>query len=121
MRPLLAITHLQEPRVGVLGEAAAAAGIELELLNLRADTGRRPGLDAVSGIASFGGVMGVNEAPSYPFLQWELELIRDVVDQGVPFFGFCLGAQLLAKLQGVEIRHLESEVIRWSEVLPTAR
>jgi GMP synthase (glutamine-hydrolysing) len=48
------------------------------------------------GIVVMGGAMGVYEHRAYPWLTAELELIGAAVRAGTPYWGVCLGAQLLA-------------------------
>ena len=53
-------------------------------------------------IIAMGGPMSVNDEERLPWLRDEKALINDAVRAGVPFFGACLGAQLLsASLGGI--------------------
>src|SRR5262245_65851453 len=47
-------------------------------------------------IVAMGGPMSVDDDERLPWLSDEKRLIHDAVRAGVPFFGACLGAQLLA-------------------------
>ncbi len=49
-----------------------------------------------------GGPMGVYEADKYPFLKWEMELIRENYTDR-PILGVCLGAQLIAAALGSRV------------------
>ena len=60
-------------------------------------------LDNYSGVIVFGGPMSAYEDNQYEFLHQELEWIPRVLDSGTPFFGICLGAQLLAKVLGAKV------------------
>src|SRR5262249_19222534 len=51
-------------------------------------------------IIAMGGPMSVNAEAAFPWLSREKHLIRDAVQAGRPFFGACLGAQLLAASLG---------------------
>ena len=51
-------------------------------------------------IVAMGGPMSVNDDDKLPWLRDEKALINDAVRGGVPFFGACLGAQLLAASLG---------------------
>jgi GMP synthase-like glutamine amidotransferase len=66
------------------------------------------GFDA---IIAMGGPMSVNDDDKLPWLREEKALIGEAVRAGVPFFGACLGAQLLsASLGGVVHRGAQPEV-----------
>lgn len=50
-----------------------------------------------------GGAMGVYEKHLYPWLEHELNIIRKRVEADRPYFGVCLGSQLLAASQGCDV------------------
>lgn len=54
-------------------------------------------------IVAMGGPMSVNDEEELPWLRDEKALIADAVRAGVPFFGACLGSQLLAVSLGGEV------------------
>jgi GMP synthase-like glutamine amidotransferase len=55
------------------------------------------------GIIAMGGPMGAYEDERLPWLTPEKRLIAEAVNAGVPFWGVCLGAQLLAASLGAEV------------------
>jgi GMP synthase-like glutamine amidotransferase len=55
-----------------------------------------PALDGVDAIVAMGGPMSVNDETEHPWLIGEKRLIREAAEGGVPFWGACLGVQLLA-------------------------
>jgi GMP synthase (glutamine-hydrolysing) len=55
-------------------------------------------------VIAMGGPMGVNDEPEHAWLAGEKRWIAQAVRSGVPFFGVCLGAQLLAASLGAEVR-----------------
>ncbi len=54
--------------------------------------------DAGDFLLVMGGPMSVNDPD--PWIQQELNFIRDAVHAGVPYLGVCLGSQMLAKAMG---------------------
>jgi GMP synthase-like glutamine amidotransferase len=56
-----------------------------------------------SGIVVMGGAMGVYEHEAHPWLTAELRLIEEAVRGGLPYWGVCLGAQLLAAALGAKV------------------
>ncbi len=54
-------------------------------------------------IVAMGGPMSVNDDDRLPWLRGEKALIADAVRGGMPFFGACLGAQLLAASLGGKV------------------
>jgi GMP synthase-like glutamine amidotransferase len=58
------------------------------------------GFDA---IVAMGGPMSVNDEAELPWLRDEKRLIADAVRAGTPFWGVCLGVQLLASALGARV------------------
>lgn len=56
-----------------------------------------------AGIVAMGGPMGAYEDDRFPWLVAERELIADAVRAGTPYWGVCLGAQLLAASLGAQV------------------
>ncbi len=54
-------------------------------------------------IVAMGGPMSVNDEAELPWLVEEKRLIREAVDSGVPYWGSCLGVQLLAASLGARV------------------
>lgn len=56
-----------------------------------------------AGIIAMGGPMGAYDDPIHPWLAAEKRLIADAVRAGKPYWGVCLGAQLLAASLGARV------------------
>lgn len=52
---------------------------------------------------AMGGPMSVNDDATLPWLTDEKQFIRGAVEAGIPFFGACLGVQLLAAALGARV------------------
>ncbi len=64
---------------------------------------RLPGWEGCAGIVAMGGPMGAYEDDRFPWLAAERRLIADAVRSGTPYWGVCLGAQLLAASLGARV------------------
>jgi GMP synthase (glutamine-hydrolysing) len=62
-----------------------------------------PGREGFDLIVAMGGPMSVNDEDEHPWLVDEKRLIRDAVQDGTPFWGACLGVQLLASSLGARV------------------
>ncbi|HOY10904.1 MAG TPA: type 1 glutamine amidotransferase, partial [Candidatus Omnitrophota bacterium] len=68
-------------------------------------------LSGIEAVVSLGGPMNVYEEEKYPFLKQDHRFIQQVLQEGVPFLGICLGAQLLAKASGAKVSRAREEEI----------
>jgi GMP synthase (glutamine-hydrolysing) len=67
------------------------------------ETGSVPQWDEFDAIVAMGGPMSVNDEQALPWLAGEKRMIGDAVSAGVPYFGTCLGVQLLAASLGAHV------------------
>ena len=63
-----------------------------------------PPHDEVAGAVVMGGPMNADEVERFPALAAEREWLAEAVRRGLPLLGICLGAQLLARALGAEVR-----------------
>ncbi|HET8527144.1 MAG TPA: type 1 glutamine amidotransferase, partial [Actinomycetota bacterium] len=62
-----------------------------------------PELDGFDALVAMGGPMSVNDEAEHPWLVGEKRLIREAAERGVPYWGACLGVQLLASALGARV------------------
>ena len=77
--------------------------------------------DDHAGVVVYGGPESVNDLQRWPYLREELDWIEDWLAAGKPYFGICLGAQLLATALGAGVsRHPGGHhEIGYVEIAPT--
>jgi GMP synthase-like glutamine amidotransferase len=74
------------------------------IARVQLDEGERlPAWQGFGAIVCMGGPMGAYDEPEHPWLVEEKRLIGEAVRAGVPFFGVCLGVQLLAASLGARV------------------
>lgn len=61
-----------------------------------------------------GGPIGVYESDDYPFLQKEIDLLKERLKQNLPTIGICLGAQLIAHALDAKVYAGHQKEIGWS-------
>jgi GMP synthase-like glutamine amidotransferase len=92
--------------------ACEPPGVYEDVLNERGATIQRVELDegeplpdwrAFDAIIAMGGPMGALDEVDHPWLADEKRLIGDAVRSGLPFWGVCLGVQLLAASLGARV------------------
>lgn len=99
---VLVLIHASWERPHRIRDAFGAGARLLEVEALAGDP--LPSLDELDGIVAMGGPMGAAHLEAHPELEAECKLLAEAVDRQVPVLGICLGAQLLARALGAEVR-----------------
>ena len=98
----LALEHLHSNTVGIYGDVLLDHGIEVNPVRL--DLGEPlPNWSDYDLLVVMGGGMSAYEEDLYPWLAAEKRTIREAVTAGRPYFGVCLGSQLLASALGSRV------------------
>ena len=97
---ILVFQHERVEHPGVFRSYLAEDGHEWVPVHLN-EGETPPPLDGFDALWVMGGPMDVWEEDQHPWLKSEKQMIREAVeDRGMPFFGLCLGHQLLAEALG---------------------
>ena len=99
---ILVLQHADCEPPGAYEDELIARGIALHRVVPERQT-ELPDWRPFAGIVAMGGAMGAYEDSSYPWLTAEKRLIAEAVAAGKPFWGVCLGAQLLAASVGARV------------------
>src|ERR1044071_4419426 len=94
---VLAFRHAPFEDLGNIRPVLEKRGITVECADLYTGA-TAPDTRPAGGLIFMGGPMGVNDG--LPFLNREMELIREAAGRGQPVLGVCLGAQLIAAALG---------------------
>lgn len=108
-KPVLLIMHRHESEPGAVGQWLRRNGIRPDVRRPRFGDPLPETLDEHSGVVVFGGPMSANDGDD--FIRREIDWIGVPLREGKPFLGICLGAQMLAKHLGAEVRrHRDNRV-----------
>lgn len=99
---VLVLQHIACEPPGVYEDVLRERGAAITRVEL--DEGERlPDWRGFDAIIAMGGPMSVNDEVEHPWLVAEKRLIREAVGAAVPFWGACLGVQLLASSLGARV------------------
>jgi GMP synthase-like glutamine amidotransferase len=99
---VLVLQHIACEPPGVFEDALVERGAALERVEL--DEGEPlPDWHAFEAIVAMGGPMSVNDEAELPWLAEEKRAIGEAVHAGTPYWGVCLGVQLLAASLGARV------------------
>lgn len=101
-RPILVLQHAGCEPPGVYEDELLRRRIPFARVRLDEDE-ELPDWRAYAGIVAMGGAMSVYDEAEHPWLVPEKRLIAEAVAAETPFWGVCLGAQLLAVSLGARV------------------
>jgi GMP synthase (glutamine-hydrolysing) len=109
---ILVLQHVPFEGPATLANWALSRGVQL---NIQAMDQRHnmPELWLFDGIIVLGGPMGVYDDDEHPWLSLEKKFLATARQASKPILGICLGAQLLAQLEGATVRNNKYKEIGW--------
>lgn len=106
---VLVLQHIACEPPGVYEDVLRERGARIERVEV--DAGEALPEGRFDAIVAMGGPMSVNDERELPWLRAEKAFVADAVRAGTPFWGVCLGVQLLASSLGARVyRGVEPEV-----------
>ena len=102
MTRALVLQHIRCEPPGIFSDMLTTHGIAIETIELD-EGGELPDWREVDLVLAMGGPMGAHDEAEHPWLAVEKRWIAAAVRAGVPYFGVCLGAQLLAASLGAPV------------------
>jgi GMP synthase (glutamine-hydrolysing) len=103
MRRVLVLQHIACEPPGEFEDVLRERGAAIHRVELDEGEPLPGGWEGFDGIVAMGGPMSVNDDDSLPWLGAEKALIGDAVRAGLPYWGACLGVQLLAASLGARV------------------
>lgn len=104
MTRALLVQHTVSEDAGLFGDWLPAAGLRLHSVRPYAGDPLPASLDGYGALIVLGGPMSAYDDEAAPWLPAVVELMRSGVRTGIPTLGICLGAQLLGRASGGEVR-----------------
>lgn len=114
MKPVTIIRHIDYEDAGYLASFLKRQNLPLAEIAIDRGAPLPPDANSMSALALMGGPMSVNDA--LPWIEPELNLIRDAHRRNIPVLGHCLGGQLIAKALGAPVKSNPVKEIGWFEI-----
>lgn len=119
MKSAIAVRHVHFEDLGVLEPVLAEQGYAVRYVD--APTEDLAGLDAAAPdlVVVLGGPIGACDELAYPFLAKELDFVRRRLDAKGALLGICLGAQVIARVLGADVKPMGVKEIGFSQLIFT--
>jgi GMP synthase (glutamine-hydrolysing) len=108
-KTVLIVLHQEHSTAGRLGHMLPARGFNLDVRRPRFGDPLPETLAEHAGVIVFGGPMSANDSDDY--VRREIEWSAVPLKEDKPFFGICLGAQILARALGAEVGHHPEDLV----------
>ena len=112
----LAITYETNAGPGVFAEACESRDIQLDTWLRTREASAPSSPSDYDAVLCLGGAMHVDQRDHHPWLDEDRALLAELLDNGKPLLGVCLGAQLLTLAAGGEVRRMPDPEIGWSPI-----
>ena len=117
MAKIYVLQHHPAENLGRIADALEGAALAWQYVRIHDGHLVPANMKGAGGLIVMGGPMGVYQTDRYPFLEDEMTLIRDAVEQGRPVMGICLGAQIVAAALGAKVeKNPRGKEIGWHPV-----
>jgi GMP synthase (glutamine-hydrolysing) len=104
MKSAVAVRHIHFEDLGVLEPFLRVQGYTLRYLDAGVDDLAAVDVASPDLVVFLGAPIGAGDEETYPFLADELALVRHRLEVQRPLLGICLGAQLIARVLGAEVK-----------------
>jgi len=118
MKPIYIFRHITCEGPGYFGDFLERSRIPSRLIAIDRGDSVPTDIADMGGLVFMGGPMSVNDP--LPWIDAELDLIRQARLAELPVLGHCLGGQLIAKALGATVRANAAREIGWHDVRQTA-
>ncbi len=117
MKPVAIFRHVRSEGPGYFATVLERRSIPHCMIAVDAGEPLPRSARGFAGLTFMGGPMSAND--DLPWIAPTLALMQDAVRQDVPLLGHCLGAQLMARSLGAEVRRTPVKEVGWGEVRVT--
>ncbi|MBN1353980.1 MAG: type 1 glutamine amidotransferase [Candidatus Omnitrophica bacterium] len=118
---ILMIKHVANEGPGLIAKFFENSPYRVKTIELYNGDKLPESVAGIEAIIVLGGPMNVYEEEKHPFLKSEMHFLKDAIKMQIPLLGICLGAQLLARAGGAEIKKAQARELGWYKISITEK
>ena len=111
---VLILKNVSSEGPGTIEDHLREEGTDYRIIDLA--TEELPSTEKADTMVIMGGPMSVNESDMYPYIEKEIELVREYIREGKKVFGICLGAQIMASALGARVYPGPEKEVGWFDI-----
>ena len=119
MSTVLALRHVAFEDLASFEGVLKARGHDIRYIDAATEDLAALPHDLPAPLFVLGGPIGAYQETHYPFLKAELGFIEKRLAAGLPIFGICLGAQLMARALGARVYPAQTKELGWAPIALT--
>jgi len=112
---VLILKNVSHEGPGTIGDFLSSSGVPFSVVDLSRGEDI-PDLSGFDTLIMMGGPMSVHDHGIYQYINKEVDLAREFVQQGKKVFGVCLGAQIMAIAFGAKVYKGTEPEIGWYDI-----
>jgi GMP synthase (glutamine-hydrolysing) len=111
---VLILKNVPNEGPGTIQDFLAVHKIDYKIVDLSSED--IPPADGFDVLVVLGGFMSANDTAIYPYINREIELVREFTQKKLKVLGICLGAQIMAKAYGARVYPGARKEIGWYDI-----
>ena len=116
MAKIIILQHSPYEPLGIIINTLKERKVRLRFANFHRDPQQRLNITGYDGLIVLGGQINPDQLHEHPHLEFEIDLIRQAIQQNIPVLGICLGSQLLNLAIGGNCYCLPNAEFGWSKL-----
>ena len=116
MGKILVCQHVAYEPLGTLNPLIKDFGLRIRYINFGRKPDAKPGVEGYKALILLGGPMNTDQADQFPHIHHEIKMVEEALKKDIPILGICLGAQIIAKTLGAEVKRNPEKEIGWYKI-----
>ena len=113
---MIVIRHVLYEDLGSFEEVLINRGYEIQYVDAGIDNLKNVNENSIDILFILGAPLGVYDIEDYPYINDEIEIIKQRIEKNLPTIGICFGSQLIAMAMGADVYYSGKKEIGWKPI-----